>query len=50
MSIFFSSPSAGSQWVDDKDGKYVLLTIDDAFELGQRRNKSVYKDVLTSED
>ncbi len=42
---FFRSSDAGRQWVARTTGA-LLLSLDDAFELGQRRNYAQYMDIL----
>jgi len=42
---FFSSKEAASQWVFEHEGTFTL-TLDEAFELGGRKNEAQYKNML----
>lgn len=42
---FFSSWEAASSWASKHEGT-IILTLDEAFELGRRKNKTQYKDIL----
>lgn len=44
--LFFSSADAGSQWIKNQEGTYSLLSIEDAFRLGQVKNQIQYKEVF----
>ncbi len=44
--FFFASLEEGRQWTSAHPGTY-LLTLDQAFELGHRKNRRQYLDVLT---
>jgi len=43
---FFSSENAGQHWVSDNPGTF-LLSLDEAFALGHRKNELQYKDTLS---
>ena len=45
--FFFSSAGAGAKWVSEHEGTFIL-SIDDAYYLGRKKNKAQYKDVLKS--
>ncbi|HEB73122.1 MAG TPA: alkylmercury lyase [Nitrospirae bacterium] len=42
---FFSSKEAASQWASEHEGTFTL-TLDEAFELGGRKNEMQYKNIL----
>jgi alkylmercury lyase len=42
---FFSSAEAGSQWISENKGNFIL-SIDEAYYLAQKKNEVQYKDVL----
>jgi len=42
---FFSSKEAASQWASEHEGTFIL-TLDEAFELGGRKNETQYRDIL----
>jgi alkylmercury lyase len=42
---FFSSAEAGSKWTSDNEGT-LILSIDEAYYLGRKKNEAQYKDVL----
>ncbi len=42
---FFPSPETGGQWVSENKGTF-LLSIEDAYNLGRRKNQIQYPDVL----
>ena len=42
---FFSSAEAGSKWTSDNEGT-LILSIDEAYYLGRKKNETQYKDVL----
>ncbi|MGH7408236.1 MAG: organomercurial lyase, partial [Candidatus Methylomirabilales bacterium] len=42
---FFSSPEAGSRWVSEHPGTF-LLSVNDAYDLGRRKNQAQYTDAL----
>ncbi|VAX20203.1 hypothetical protein MNBD_NITROSPINAE01-818, partial [hydrothermal vent metagenome] len=42
---FFSSWEAASSWASEHE-ETIILTLDEAFELGRRKNETQYKDIL----
>jgi alkylmercury lyase len=42
---FFSSAEAGSQWISEHAGNFIL-SIDEAYSFAQKKNEVQYKDVL----
>lgn len=42
---FFPSPETGNKWVSENKGTF-LLSVEDAYSLGRRKNKAQYPDVL----
>ncbi len=46
---FFSSAEAGSKWVSENGGT-LILSLDEAYYLGRKKNEAQYKDVLKAEE
>ena len=44
---FFSSAEAGREWSSENEGTFILL-LDEAFSLGQEKNKVRYSEILKS--
>lgn len=42
---FFSSAEAASEWIAENPGT-IIISVEDAFSLGQKKNETQYKDVL----
>lgn len=42
---FFSSKDAADQWASEHEGTFIL-TLDEAYELGRKKNETQYKDIL----